>query len=173
MSVTPTNTTEELTNLLAESSKSATMAVLNTMAYTEVDFIDSSTSEYNCSLNTGDISAIITISNLDRDGLISISLPLQLAKILVSRLVGADENELTKEDYCDGVGELLNMIAGRAKMQLAHHCEEPFRLSLPSIVFGQEHTIGQRKEAQCTRLIFNVEGAQFYLQAYFNSTETV
>jgi chemotaxis protein CheX len=68
---------------------------------------------------------------------------------LVNKLTGVSHRDFD-EEVVDVIGELINIIAGRAK----HRLEEEFSLviSLPSIVEGRGHSIhwpGESKRIIC------------------------
>ncbi|MDR2394920.1 MAG: chemotaxis protein CheX [Treponema sp.] len=87
--------------------------------------------------NTWDISALISLSG-QAQGVVAISMKQALALQLTGMLTGASHGALD-EDTMDTLGEIVNIIAGRAKQVL----ENTFRLiiSLPTIVLGAEHTV--------------------------------
>jgi CheY-specific phosphatase CheX len=76
--------------------------------------------------------------------------------------------EITSEDMCDGIGELVNMVSGRAKTSLSEDSGSLYRLSLPSIIKGPGHEIGGRpKNCPFLFLVFEAEGHSFILQVTF------
>ena len=60
-----------------------------------------------------------------------------LARRLASVMFMADEDSLSLEEVQDALGEISNMIAGNIKPLLPG----PARISLPSVVEGQDYTV--------------------------------
>jgi chemotaxis protein CheX len=84
-----------------------------------------------------DISALISLSG-QAQGVIAISMKQAPALQLTSILTGASHTTLD-EDVMDALGEIVNIIAGRAKQRL----EDTFKLiiSLPAIILGMKHKV--------------------------------
>lgn len=110
----------------------------------------------------GDISGIIGLSG-EAEGTLIITFYWQLARKIISRLMGADEGNINAELIHDGVAELINMIAGTTKKQFVgkpYH----FNISLPSVVIGSGHQIGHRAHSSIAVLIFDAEAHAFAVQ---------
>ncbi len=119
---------------------------------------------------TGDISSVIGISGEHGEGMLSLSFPEALAKLMVARLLGLEPSDLAKEDMVDGIGELINMVSGRAKTGLSEDSGNVYRLSLPSIIMGNGHeVVGRTKNAPYLALTFIAEGQEFNLQVTFRN----
>ncbi len=164
----PTNQKSELDARLVNPLVAATTEVLSTMASTSSTLknIDAAM-DYRPS---GDISAVIAIIGDDGEGMVALSFPLQLASLLVSRLLGSRPEQLTSEDRSDGIGELVNMISGSAKATLSQEGGQPYKLSLPTIILGAGHEIGSRPRTPYLVLEFETEGGEtFHLQVCFKS----
>jgi CheY-specific phosphatase CheX len=117
---------------------------------------------------SGDISSVIGVAGENGEGTIALSFSSKLASILVSRLLGIDEGDLADEDCVDGIGEIVNMISGKAKTVLSEGATSPYKLSLPSIIKGANHEITHRpKGAPFLLLEFEAEGETFRLQMTF------
>jgi chemotaxis protein CheX len=145
----------------------ATTEILQTMAQTPAKLKEiQPSSDY---IPQGDLSAIIGVMGHDGEGMVSISFKISLANTIVSRLLGVSINEITSEDRCDGIGELVNMISGNAKTALSEHADTPYRLSLPTIVLGAKHEIARRPLSPFLVLHFEAEGETFCLQISFKT----
>lgn len=117
---------------------------------------------------TGDISAVIGIMGDDGEGMMSISFDLELGKIMVARLLGISPEDLSDDDCSDGIGELVNMISGRAKTLLSADSSTPYKLSLPTVIKGRGHEIASRpKNNPYLMMFFDAEGHEFVLQVSF------
>ncbi|MDL1957093.1 MAG: chemotaxis protein CheX [Candidatus Desulfofervidus auxilii] len=110
----------------------------------------------------GDVSGVIGFTDKfseNINGSIVLALPLSLAKKAVANMLAIDESELEEEDIQDGIGELVNMIAGDAKSK----CNNAFKISLPTVITGLHHSIGKIKE-EIVIIKFKNNEETFYLQ---------
>ena len=134
---------------------------LDTMANTPIEiqtvrFVEENDHFY------GDVSGIMGISGKNGEGFVGITFGEQLAKTIVARILGMQENELEEADIFDGVGEMINMIAGSAKNSLLgtrYH----FNLALPNVINGQKHEVGFRKDTPCWAATLTAEEQTMYL----------
>ncbi|MBY0451013.1 MAG: chemotaxis protein CheX [Cyanobacteria bacterium] len=146
----------------------STMHVMSTIASTEVQCkeVKAQTDYKPC----GDISAIINITGHNGEGMLALSFPVQLASIIVSRLIGITPDKLSVEDRCDGVGELVNMISGNTKSKLSEQNNTLYTLSLPTIIQGPKHHVSTRpKNNPYLLMLFEAEGQTFNLQVSFKT----
>jgi chemotaxis protein CheX len=168
MMTASSNTKSALDATLVNTLMQATIQVLGTMAGTTVTL-----QEVVPALDykpVGDISGIIGISGEHGEGMLGLSFTSTLGALLVSRLLGLSPEELSSEDLLDGIGELLNMVSGKAKTALSEANGTTYRLSLPSIIKGAGHEIGGRpKNCPFLFLVFDAEGQQFVLQVTFRT----
>jgi chemotaxis protein CheX len=107
-----------------------------------------------------DLSVVVGFTG-GRRGAVVLSLSERTACRLVSRFAGEALEELGPVVY-DGVGEILNIIAGRAKTALARETSS-IDMSLPTIVFGREHEVHRLKDAPTLLLPFASELGDFEL----------
>lgn len=157
----------DLDAALVNAVSSATQEVLSTMARMQVSLQNVSASPKY--VPNGDISAIIGITGANGEGMLGLSFPLSLANTIVARLLGVDASQISSEDRCDAIGELANMISGKAKIAMMAHAEDvPYRLSLPTIILGQGHEVyGFARNVPFLLLSFDAEGEAFNLQVCF------
>lgn len=113
-------------------------------------------------LHFGDISGVMALAG-ERKGVIMISFFESYAKKIISSIMAVPEDEITEEDENDGVGELINMIAGGAKARLGES-ESSFYLSAPSVVTGYQHRVIQQKDIPCVVMVFKTEEDYFAVQ---------
>ena len=153
-------------SVLVNAISRATMDVLKTMANTDVQFNGvAAKPDY---VGTGDISAIIGITGESGEGMIGLSFSTKLASLIVSRLLGQAPESISGDDRCDGIGELVNMISGNAKVSLSQNSGTPYKLSLPTIILGAGHEVASRpKNNPYLLMTFEVEGMPFHLQLSF------
>lgn len=111
----------------------------------------------------GDVSGCIGLSG-SVTGTGSISVPSQMAVDCVRELLGEDiDAEVGDTVVNDGVGELVNMIAGGAKTTLSS-TETPIDFTLPTIISGRGHELYQRQGTVNVSIIFETDrGEDFAL----------
>ncbi|MCX7711998.1 MAG: chemotaxis protein CheX [Clostridia bacterium] len=117
----------------------AVLDVIVTMTGMEPDLLAEAIKDEN----TGGISASMTLVS-SRNILATLGMQEEAARFLVSYMTGLSEAELTGEDLCDGIAELVNMICGRAKTFLAD-TEFGFKLTSPFVIIGDSYRIVQKK----------------------------
>lgn len=110
----------------------------------------------------GDVSGVMGLSGEHGEGFVGITFVETLAKTIVARILGIDETELEDADIFDGVGEIVNMIAGSAKNSLLGSTYH-FNLALPNVITGKRHEVGFRKDTPCWAATLTSEGCTVYL----------
>jgi chemotaxis protein CheX len=85
---------------------------------------------------THDISGIIGLSG-KAQGSIAISFPKITALKIVSKLIGS-ELKVIGPELTDGIGEIVNIVAGYAKKDLT---EFNLSISLPNVIIGKDHVL--------------------------------
>jgi chemotaxis protein CheX len=110
----------------------------------------------------GDVSGVMGLSGENGEGFVGITFDESLAKTLVARILGMEETELEEADIFDGVGEMVNMIAGSAKNSLLG-TPWHFNLALPNVITGKKHEVGFRKDTPCWVTTMSSEGHTVYL----------
>jgi chemotaxis protein CheX len=83
-----------------------------------------------------DISGMIGLSGIAQ-GAIALSFPKAVALKAVSAMLGT-EIKIIGPEMTDGIGELVNIIAGNAKQYLSQY---QLTISLPNVVVGRNHSI--------------------------------
>lgn len=114
----------------------------------------------------GDISGIIGLSG-ESEGILGITFYWPLAKMILARMMGVDEEHINGELIHDGVAEIINMISGSTKKEFVgkpYH----FEISLPSVIVGSGHQIGHAENTPIAVLIFEVNFQYFALQVCLN-----
>jgi chemotaxis protein CheX len=84
-----------------------------------------------------DVSGVIGLSG-KASGIVVISLDTEVAILATEALVGKRPAAIN-QDVLDAVGELTNIIAGRAKADLEHLS---MKLVSPTVVTGHNHVLG-------------------------------
>jgi chemotaxis protein CheX len=106
-----------------------------------------------------ELSAVIGVSGRVA-GTVVLSHSSQTAFAILDRLVGIQTTEITAE-VRDAVGELTNMIAGRAKAGLEHLS---MTLALPTVVTGKNHVISFGSAAQTICIPYSCAWGEFTLE---------
>lgn len=121
-------------------------------------------------VSTEHICIILNITGENTQSDILLSFPLSLATQLVSRFLNITLLQLTPEECNDGICELANMIAGRIKTTLSETTGYFYRLSVPTIILGNEPDLFRidSKEPRLT-LIFEAEEQQFQIKLCLKS----
>ena len=112
--------------------------------------------------NPRDITALIGLSGTVK-GTVALAFPVKTALNLVSRLLGM-EIHAVDETVTDGLGELVNMVAGGAKAKFSELEGPPINLSLPTIVRGSNYIVNYPTGSMWLELPFESDLGNFYLR---------
>ncbi len=104
----------------------------------------------------GDVSAIMALSG-KVEGEVTVCFEEALARQVVGAMMSLSPEGLAKEELRDGIGEVVNIIAGNAKAMLSD-TEYAHQIALPAVVFGHGHEIAHPGNAPCIVVIFEVAG---------------
>lgn len=109
----------------------------------------------------GDISGTIGLSG-KINGTGAISLPGPVALKCINNMVGSEvATSIYDEEVHDGVGELINMIAGNAKTALSP-TEFAIDFTLPTIISGRGHELYHKQGTTNLSMIFETsDGDEF------------
>jgi len=89
---------------------------------------------------TYDVSGVIGLSG-EAQGAICLSFPKEVALKAVSALLGMEIKEMGP-DVSDGIGELVNIVAGNAKQYLTKYS---LYISLPKVIIGRDLQLAPTK----------------------------
>ncbi len=101
-------------------------------------------------------------------GIVAVKLPENTALALISRMVGADFNSIDSS-VIDGVGELVNIIAGNAKAKFTGHM---MSLSLPTVVRGSIYKLKSLEDFIWIAVFFESEFGKFSMEVSFKPAKT-
>lgn len=90
----------------------------------------------------GDVTGIIGLSNDEIKGSMAITFPKELGKMVVANMLAIEPKDVTEEEIKDGLGEITNMVAG----DLNNRIGNIFRLSLPSVITGDNHLVSLKHD---------------------------
>lgn len=140
--------------------RQATEEIFNMMAVMNIEFVNAYLA--SSQFHFGDLSGIMALAG-EKKGAIMISFYEGLAKKIISSIMAIPIEEIQEEDEHDGVGELINMIAGGAKARLGDS-DAHFLLSAPTVITGNQHRVIQQKDMPCVVLVYKLEEEYFAIQ---------
>ncbi len=119
----------------------------------------------------GDVSGVMGLTGT-ANGSVVVSLSKNLACTVVGKMLGEDPASELTDDVCDGIGEIINMIAGQAKAMLVK-TKYHFTISIPSVVSGNNHEISHKKGTPNIVVLFEALDQPFSLQVCLSPTDSV
>ncbi|OYZ23641.1 MAG: hypothetical protein B7Y39_04070 [Bdellovibrio sp. 28-41-41] len=114
-----------------------------------------------------DILGIIGITSKTFNGNISICFPEKVFLFIMSKMLGEDYIEITK-DLEDGAGEILNMIFGHAKRVLNENGHS-FEKAIPAIVRAKDLSVSHLSDQGSIVLPFKSEAGEFFMEISINN----
>lgn len=112
-----------------------------------------------------DVTALIGLSGPAR-GTVVLSFPTKTALNMVNSLLEIEAQEINRT-VTDGVGELVNIVAGSAKTDCFEEESEPLNLSLPTVVRGKNFIVVFPSNAVWLDVAFDSELGPFNLRVIF------
>lgn len=106
-------------------------------------------SRFKCSI-TGMVGFAGTYS-----GVISIHCPVALALKVTSNMLGIECDEVN-DDLNDAIGEIANMLGGSVKQVLSKGGLD-VKLSIPTVISGEDYTVNSLSDSDCVVIPFSVE----------------
>jgi len=92
-------------------------------------------------------------------GVISIHCPVNLAMKITSSMLGMECGEVN-DDLNDAIGEIANMLGGSVKLVLSKGGLD-VKLSIPTVISGEDYTVNSLSDIDCVVIPFNVEEDKF------------
>jgi chemotaxis protein CheX len=127
-----------MNDLLNKSLEAATKDVLKSVLDWDVDSHSPVEKRIN-EVDANDTSVFISIVG-EISGAITMKCSNLFASHIASEMLGMPI-EAGSDDMKDAVGELLNMIVGNAKTYYASNGNDPFKISIPTTIVGEDYTI--------------------------------
>lgn len=109
-------------------------------------------------LHAPDIIGVIGLSG-SAQGMVALRIPDQTALAIIGQMVGA-KFDCVDPAIIDGVGELVNMVAGSAKGRMQGHS---ISISLPTVVRGDICRLSNMQDAMWTELRLTSDLGTFWL----------
>jgi chemotaxis protein CheX len=98
-------------------------------------------------------TACILISG-DWEGAVMLQSRTGAARAFVAKMFESAPDDLTPDDFDDGLGELANLVGGNFKNQIGGVCA----LSLPTVVHGRDHVLRVPQSRLLDQAAFEVDG---------------
>lgn len=111
---------------------------------------------------TPDIIGVIGLSGTAQ-GIVALKLPVKTALAIVGKMVGTDFKGVDSS-IIDGVGELVNIVAGSAKARFKGHA---ISLSLPTVVRGSIYKLNNLSNTVWLTVPFKSPLGEFSLSVCF------
>ncbi len=116
-----------------------------------------------------EICALIGISGKERASVV-VGCQLEVARKIVGKFVGLSEVEnFPLEDVSDGIGEVVNLIAGGAKAGLSLRIDSVLSISVPNVVVGDDIQIVKMSQYPSLIIPFSGEIGDFAVEVSFHS----
>lgn len=109
----------------------------------------------------GGISGIVGIVGKIR-GTIAVHFDKNLATKIASNILEEELDDIN-DDVEDAVGEIVNMVAGGAKLKL-FKTNTSFEISTPTVVTGDDYTMESTMEGEAALLPFSVGKDKFFVE---------
>jgi chemotaxis protein CheX len=113
-----------------------------------------------------DIIGVIGLSG-SAQGMVALRFPDKSALAIIGQMVGTKFDEVDSA-IVDGVGELVNMVAGSAKAKFRGHS---ISISLPTVVRGDICRLSNMNDAMWMELEFRSELGDFWLIVSLKAVE--
>ena len=111
-------------------------AVLTFKTMLQIDINPGAPSEKKGHAHGTDISGTIGLSGLAQ-GFVTLGFPKTVALHIVQAMLGMEMTEIDS-DVVDAIGEITNIVAGNAKLELTVF---NLSISLPTVVVGSDHRV--------------------------------
>ena len=137
--------------------RSTTRKIWSTVLGLELKPLSSAPEEDGARAST----ACVLISG-DWEGAVMLQSKTDAARLFVARMFESTPEELSEDDFDDGLGELVNLVGGNFKNQVGGVCE----LSLPAVVHGREHVFRLPRSHLVDQAPFDVDGSQLTVSVF-------
>lgn len=118
-----------------------------------------------------DIVAVIGMSGSVR-GTVALLFPRDTALAIVNTLTGEDTQEIN-DTTMDGVAEAVNIVAGSAKAKLCDRSAEVVDLSLPTVLRGTQHIVGDPLDTAWFQVPFTSDLGSFLLRVNIKTKDNL
>lgn len=142
-------------------------ALFTTMLSSEVERGEIGVTKGEASFH--EVTALIGLSGPAR-GTVALTLHEDTAIAIVNKMLGMSATEVD-QTVTDGVGELVNIVAGSAKSNFVDTDGTPIDLSLPNVVRGSDYLVEYPTGTVWLEVPFKSDFGKFILQVTFEKEE--
>jgi chemotaxis protein CheX len=104
--------------------------------------------------------------NGKKSGMLFISASESTLRTLCSYMIGAEENEITDDDIKDALCELVNIVAGSAKVRLSN-TDYMFNLTAPFVIKGTDMNLCMKQKTRFVSCILGNEEISVQLKILY------
>ena len=122
--------------------------------------------EVNGQPPAADISGAMMLCG-QRHALMTLGMDRSTAEVLVAYMTGIMPEDLSEQDLFDGVAELVNLLAGRVKSQLAG-TEYHYQLSPPFTLVGPGHYVVLKNHVPAISTLYTATSISIRLNVFYN-----
>src|SRR3989339_904304 len=144
----------------------ATRKVLSTMAFVDSKPGKPALKDEGQLTAPGEISAVIELTG-ESKGSIAISFTTDCILAVAQQMFGQEYKEIDAE-IVDMVGEIVNMVSGEARRELAK-LGFHFSAGIPTTARGPGHDINHFVDARIILIPFETKSGKYYTEACFDS----
>ncbi|MCY6482870.1 chemotaxis protein CheX [Clostridium aestuarii] len=127
-------------------------------------YIEENTNQQN-SMCKGEISGAMIMVG-EKKAFMSLTMSKESASLIISYMTGISSENLRNEEVYDGVGEIINMIAGRTKA-LLKGTKYYFNITPPFTIVGDNHFIFHKDNILKITKSYFIESKELLLQVYY------
>jgi len=113
----------------------------------------------------GDVTGLMSMVGSNTKGSIAITFSKPSILEIYFNMLG-DTKDTIDEEILNLVGEITNMVTGKAKALLEEKGYD-IGMSLPTVISGKDHTIDHQSSGQKVLLPFTLSSGQFYVELCF------
>jgi len=124
----------------------------------------------NDSIALGDISAVIELTG-ESKGSIGVSFSKSCILQVAKQMFGEEYTEINDEIE-DMIGEIVNMVSGEARRELAK-LGFHFSAGIPVSVTGENHELKHYVQARIILIPFMTQSGAYYIEACFDAKDFV
>jgi chemotaxis protein CheX len=112
----------------------------------------------------GDVTGVIGLIG-DKTGTISVTFTQKCALAMVKNMLGDDIQDVV-QDTKDAVGEITNMISGKARQLLGQHGLN-IQAAIPSVIMGKNHSVHHITSGPIMAIPFSTDHGEFTVEFCF------
>ena len=127
---------------------------------------ETETETEECEADLGGIAGVMNLGGTNKSGTLFLSADKSCLRTLCSLMTGVSENEVTKDEIYDTLCEIVNMLAGNAKLRLCG-TDYMFSLSQPFVIDGSDMTIVTKKKSRVISRVLSDGKIRFSLKIVY------